>query len=748
MTRTNLDDSSTSQLPSDHWRQLAKLLSAEGNIERVYPRSPNATHEISVLEALRREAFASSDDEESLGRTLHEDLCGLLQQLEAFSNVSRCPILGITGLLNAGKSTLLATFLTSNNRQRVLRGMSNDSGTHRFVLWLPKVWWDDSELLNFLIGYLSSIFGHPPERLSENADEAAIQYNGKVLSEAIMKGSEDSRGEATQNGDHRADDAGIRSVNPIAVPLIAYDECLNDLKIGLVDCPDIQTGFLTSSPGSDAGDSLASGRREQLGRIGRLCSAFVAVAKLNSLHDEGLLQILSTLRDAMRGVPRLLVVNKVKSRYGPEIVREQTRGLVDRFNIQSVYMAYDFRSSLASERIPPTPGKMQLAQDEQLPIFFDCDHVRTGGRDPTTRKSVDYRYLLHLSDELDSGTLTQESNRALRIQLKAKASEVLQWLERNAAKQVTAIQDAWAATSHACYEFMVERDSLGQATGLRLQASPVIVAQMADSLQRTAPAWMRLSLKIDKTARQLHTAVANSAARFKILESASSSVTNFTKKFRRGQGGEVVTPERFAKSLRSLDLHDSLRRHDESQLLSSCELAMKRFAAEDKTELNEAELDEWSRQVWENMSWKDKMWKGTQPLAVMMAPLLAAVLVPIDGGGTAVLVFASTKELLAAAGIAAVMTPMATGGNATGIVQRETPWRQLSDLFAVLCDSLGVPRPSKKELPQERCEGKLRPLLPSSLEVKSAAGAAVLEHWQATPNLQSEYRVHLNQVAE
>lgn len=94
-----------------------------------------------------------------------------------------------------------------------------------------------------------------------------------------------------------------------------------------------------------------------------------------------------------------------------------------------------------------------------------------------------------------------------------------------------------------------------------------------------------------------------------------------------------------------------------------------------------------------------KLRKGVQPLALATGPLLAALLVPFDGGGSAVLVFASTKELLAAAGLAALVTPIAGGGETIRIVQEETPWRQLSDLFAMLCDSLSLPRPSEAELP-------------------------------------------------
>ena len=434
------------------------------------------------------------------------------------------------------------------------------------------------------------------------------------------------------------------------------------------------------------------------------------------MHDQGLIGILQTLRDSMPGVPRVLAVNKVKARYSPNVVYEQSRALVDRFAIQAVHVAYDFRSSLADTRVPPRPEKMQFDEKEPLPIFFETN--ANGGENSSQMSSKDLSYLFRLGDQLGTGTLSQQSSRSLRIQLKVKATEALQWLEQNQRQRTRQISDAWQTVADSCYEFMAERDGSGRTTGLRLQASPTIVSQMADSLHRTAPGWMRFSLTIDRSARQLQTAISNSAARFKLLQNASESVTKFAKRFRRGEGAQVVTPERLAKALRSCDIHDSLQATSDEHLRVGAELGMKRFADEDKTELNQEELDEWSRQVWAGMSMKDKLWRSTQPLAVLTAPLLAAILVPFDGGGSAVLVFASAKELLAAAGIAAVMTPMATGGEALRIVHRETPWRQLSDLFAILCDCLGLPRPEEKDLPTSKCDGVKRQLLPSGLETK------------------------------
>jgi len=702
--------------PLESWQRLSMLLTTRDAGKGVLQYFPNDSNGVSVLDALSLESVSGSEEQHEVGKLIHEKLNGLLRQLAIFEQVSHCPVVAIAGLLNAGKSSLLATYLSASGRARVLRGVGNQQGTHRFVIWMPEVWWSDPQLLSTLVTFMTSVFGHPPEQLSEDVQVAQQQYNGQVFTGSLMAGGESS--------------AAASAVDPIAVPLIARDSGLDRLKLGLIDCPDIQTGFLDHPTSDLRGGELAASRRSQLNKIGRLCSAFLIVSKLSSLHDEGLLQLLTTLRDAMPGVPRILAINKVKARYSPDVVYSEARSLVDRFGIASVFGAYDYRSAVTNDRIPAPPDGLVTSPENPQPIFWDISsQVDASSR--SNKPFADRDYLFHLSSRLEAGSLAKESHRSLSLQLQASASESLEWLACNDGLRKRQITAAWKAIADACYDFMAERNSDGQATGLRLQASPAIVAQLADSLQRTAPVWMRFSMTVDRTARQFQQAISNNASRFKILQSASNSVMQFAKNFRRGEGAQVVTPQRLAESIRNHDFHDATRRMTEDDLIAGCEAAMKRFAAEDKTLLNPKELDEWSKQIWDNMSLKQKLWKGTQPLALLMGPLLAAVLVPIDGGGTAVLVFASAKELLAAAGIAALLSPTFGGHEALKIVQRETPWRQLSDLFAIVCDSLNVPRPPADQLPSSNCDGESRQLLACILPEKSGAGKRVaIAQWK------------------
>src|SRR5687768_12843828 len=51
-----------------------------------------------------------------------------------------CPIVAVLGELNAGKSSVVATFLGPEGRRRLPRGEEDAAGTHRFVYWVPQRW--------------------------------------------------------------------------------------------------------------------------------------------------------------------------------------------------------------------------------------------------------------------------------------------------------------------------------------------------------------------------------------------------------------------------------------------------------------------------------------------------------------------------------------------------------------------------------------------------------------------------------
>jgi len=129
----------------------------------------------------------------------------IILQASACCRAPSAPIVAVLGLLNAGKSSLVSTYLSLENRRRVLVGSSNSQGTHRFVLWLPQSWEKEPELWNFVKSRLNSIFGCESELLSTDPMEAAKQYNDITPRPSV---------DAAGNPIHRA---------TIEIPLLATD---------------------------------------------------------------------------------------------------------------------------------------------------------------------------------------------------------------------------------------------------------------------------------------------------------------------------------------------------------------------------------------------------------------------------------------------------------------------------------------------------------------------------------------------
>ncbi|MFO1065164.1 MAG: hypothetical protein U0892_14970 [Pirellulales bacterium] len=726
-----------------------RWLSHSGVDRGLHQVFPDASRQLSLLEAAASEDVAGSSVDHQAGKSLHARLSVLTESLTRIELIGNCPIVGIAGLLNSGKSSLVATYLSAAGRNRVLRGTANDQGTHRFVLWLPSAWWSEPSLLDNLQQHLIAIFGCQPEMLAGDPAEAFRQYNGEVLDRSLV-----GTGVHGYSPEAAAMPSGF---DPLRVPLLAHDPELDKLGLGLLDCPDIQTAFWNAATiGTSAGvevdaEELQQQRRDQLSRVGRLCSAFLVVTKFGSLGEQRLEDIFVTLRETMPGVPRVLAVNKVKARYSPQVVMAETQSIVHKFGISDVYIAYDFRSHWADRRVPPSPATLIMEQEDPLPIFFQpseeepstssSNHINESG-DGSAPPSAE-RYLHHLGGLLRPSSLVVDSRRSIATQLSRTTAEVFAWLEQLRRKRITQVQHAWAALAEACFEFMAERDSSGGVESLRLQTSPAIIAQMSDSLCRSAPWPMKLGLTIDRSVRQLQSSIVASAGKLSWLRSAGAGVSNFIGSFRQGEAGRIVNAEKFAAQLRRSDRFGAFECVSRETVLRGCEAALSRFKSEDTVRLDAETLDRWSAETWKQMPMRRKLFVGTAPLAPIFGPLLAVTLLPLDFGSTAVLVFASTKELLAAAGIAALATPLVGGRQAMEIAEQEAAISQLSELFAILCDALGLPRPSAEQLPVVQISGQARKLKDCNLASKTNIDSPTMRMWMLPMHFEERLTVEL-----
>ncbi len=90
------------------------------------------------------------------------------KQLHWAAEVVNYPTVAIAGMLNSGKTSLVATFLSEQGKKRTLRGTGNHEGTHRFVLWLPEKWRADHECFSMLISRIGEALGTIPEMLADD----------------------------------------------------------------------------------------------------------------------------------------------------------------------------------------------------------------------------------------------------------------------------------------------------------------------------------------------------------------------------------------------------------------------------------------------------------------------------------------------------------------------------------------------------------------------------------------------------
>ena len=717
---------------------LASRSDVYAAVDQVLPSSER----LDFLESLRR----ASSSPGSKTQTLADEIQQLLVQLDSVHQLGQSPLIAVSGLLNAGKSSLIASFLSPGNRKRVLVGTSNQQGTHRFVIWLPATWQQQTMVWQRWLQQLKQIFGQAPEFLSRDPQIAYAQYNGQSFPEFSTENIShaDSLKENALSAEARSTEvrsAGVRSagalretissgnqslvtapsdVSTLSIPLLATDAALDTLGVGLIECPDIQTGIFGGNASTPWDESdLPEYRRRLLSSAAKLCSAFIVVTKLRDLHDRQAERLLATLKESMPGLPRILAINLVRRRYAPSEILAEARVTMERFQIDRLYAAYDFRGELERDRLPPIPEEFAsiATRGEPLehPIFFRLDRHLPDDRAP--RPSPD-DYLLRLGKQLNQSEMVQAWRGTLALQLQQLLLVGRDELVRLSTQQQRSLDEMRHQISNAILSLIAMRDDLGRATDVRLQTSKQILRQINNSLHRTAPWWAWPSLMVDKTVAWTKESVSSAAKSVMPVTAMQQSLKGVKDWFKQSDRTQVMTADRLRKELRQQLPLDSYSDWSDEKWLNVCQSILDRFQNENQTLLPEQQLDAWAKSIWENMPLRKRLTTGLVPVATLFAPLAAVLFIPVDFGGSTVLVFASLKELVAAAGVAGAWA--AFSGNPTpAVAEQEAAWQQYGDLVAIAMDTLGVPRPhNDASTPRLKTAASQRKLPTSVLPVK------------------------------
>ncbi len=690
----NLEDESID------WPVLLSLLEDDDRramVQRVYPTQSRE----SFLSAVRR-----------LNTPLANEILASGRQVHSASQLVNWPVVAIAGMLNSGKTSLVSTYLSEAGRRRTLRGPSNAQGTHRFVLWLPEQWRKDSELWSLLLGRIGDAIGHPPEMLSEDPSTAHKQYN--------------NRG---------------GSVSTLAIPLIATDPGLDEAEIGLLDCPDIV---------SDEAFGLGSPeiRRELLGRAATICSAFLIVSSAESSRDATLGDLLRIAADLMPGVPRMLAVNKVRPRQTPDQVSETFSPLAKAHGIDTVYAAYDFDVPASRPYIPTLEGKkiVKVRRDEDpLPVFFS---ISENPDDNPPAAISENRLLCALPQRLDRAQLFEKFRVALQSSLRKTIwQEGFKMVDQNADHSAKATRTAQDALLESALEFFAHRQAGGKVIELRLHQSKRIIHQLSESFAVTAPWYARWGVRMNAKLRRFVDGAGNVVRRFTPTAMAEQTASDIKDKFRRGEYGSLMTPDRLNAAIDRYGGATALPHWfseevdpNMSRLTEASEAAILRFERDDFTQLDPRRLDEAVRQMWSEVPMRRKLVAGLTPLAAVLAAFGGVLMIPIDFG-TTVIASASIPELLAAIGMSGMAALWAGGANTRNVGQQAAK-QQLVDFHAILCDTFGVDRmdqPAKIEV------GEASETLPKSHMIRRDAIGPTLPLYRIREEFRQELKKQLPQ---
>ncbi|MCC9657927.1 hypothetical protein [Rhodopirellula halodulae] len=658
------------------WPALLSLLEDDDRRAAVARIAPNEGRE-SYLTALRRIDTTLSQSTLASGRRLH-----------TASKLIDRPTIAVSGMLNSGKTSLVSSFLSPAGRRRTLRGTSNKDGTHRFVLWLPQSWRADVELWSLLITRIGDSLGNSPEELSLDPEIAATQYNNRDGDETLL-----------------------------SVPLLATDPGLDEVGVGLLDCPDIV---------SDAEFGLGSPeeRRELLGRAATLCSAFLIVTGAESSRDTTLADLLRIASDLMPGVPRMLAVNKVRPRQTPDQVHETFDPLVQKYGVGTLYAAYDFDVPASRPFIPrgedETDTRDVIASSEAdaldepqadpLPVFFSVSE------DPDANPPAaieEDRLLRALPTKLDRGALFSQLHQALRINLEdAVWNQGLDAIQINADESFEKTRRCQQLLLDSALEYFAHRKIGGEVIELRLHQSERIIRQLTESFAATAPWYARWGVRLNATLRRVMGGAGDFIRSLTPTAVSRRAADDIKGRFRSGEYGGLIEPT---------GLINEIERHGGTAILTHLkrdageaaqnasasdqdsdtnapspfrepvERAVLRFEQDDFTTLDPRRLDAAIRQMWSEVPVHRKIATGLTPLAALFATFGAVLMIPVDFGANMFLA-ASIPELLAAAGLT-TLSAMWAANRGTQDVGQQAARQQLADFLAVLCDELGVARP-------------------------------------------------------
>ncbi|GEM_PF-812561 len=643
---------------NDHFHRYERLLHRPA----LHPLKHPFLKEVDLKQVLKQ-VWDLKDLEEHLEK---------LKQLHVAQHMLQCPILGVMGQLNAGKSTVVASFLSEQGRDRVPRGVVSARGTHRFVYWVPQSWLDDEQKRELLFELLQTVHqGRPIDWLPTHPQEAE---------EAYRKGEYDPEAFFT--------------------PLVAGDKGLDELRFALLDCPDVE-----SAPAGDAWKKEARQRWEFVVQASRLCSTTLLVVDFSKLRAENLLDFLQEVRQRTQPVPLYLLVNKVHTDISPQEFVSDHYLQQAASCTSGIYAAFDYNRRGWRKLVPQIIAKneekywlpkyleelwekikgwwRQEKVSEPFPIFFSIP-TNQASLSSTWRELEDCEQLLALPNHLEPGRQQQEKLNQWRVELLEQMAEAeqitCQWQKAMADKAKQLQRKLW----QFCVELFITWDEATDQHVVRSPVRPQLISAFNKALEKTAPLSFRVSLKIKKGISSL---ISGIRWIFQSAKEAKEKIKNYYEKVvaNRICGCD---PSELAKRMCNLrwvpaDIPEERVAKTWQSVLEQLDRIQKTFP------LDNQELEDLAREQWKRLP-------KLEALKILgAAAAVCVVLAAVDGGATlltwmGVLGSSTITALPGGALLAVSLVPGTLGVLLTPLVNDASLF--LSALFHLACDELGLPR--------------------------------------------------------
>lgn len=565
---------------------------------------------------------------------LHEkadSLTRILKEQQNISGLAACPIIGVVGLINAGKSALVRSFISAENRDRVLSGLFRDQGTQRFVFWMPGKW-ESGDLRRQIEQFISANFNQPCEELSIDPETARRQYN-----------DEESFG----------------------IPLLAFDSALDQAGIAFLDCPDVERDGKNKEIhiiADDNGDELFVDRHrlDLVRQASELCSGFLMLGTLERIETKCFRLLAKAIRETIPNLPFYGGINKVESNFTPEALLEVFQSHLEQMNFDAIYMAFHFRDSGARDSLPgDVRTKWDTLPDKEALVFFN--------QNPT---SLSPRFIDQLPQVLEPGGLIlnriQMGWEKLRNTVGECTDEIRKKCEAVRARRKKYINAVESVVVDFCTN---SKKELITPAHLELQI-------FRDSIERTAPYGFYGLLKLCGWAEDTVTTAVKFSTFGKIDIQAIQQNSN----------AHCYTPEHLAEKFAG---HEQLPIRDNEFWKRAAEAIFHRWKErmpEFNKEVDPDHLDSLMREEWQLMP----LWKKGMAVVVLFIVVVLAigscVLAVADFGGTAVVMTTSMSSITAGIG------GLFSLHKIKAYLQNKIGLRNLAELLAQSLDIFGLPR--------------------------------------------------------